>query len=164
MNGAPTSRPRVVVVAEYYPSIRDPVLGIWAHRQALAARAAGAEQHVIVLHRIVPPRAALRAGPAAAARALAARAREPRSQIRDGLSVTYVPYVSPPRDRSYAGWGAWAAPALALALRRLHRSFPYELIHAHNAVPAADAVRRARLRAPLVVSVHGADVFYTART
>ena len=36
------------------------------------------------------------------------------------------------------------------------------MVHAHNAVPAADALLRARERAPLVVSVHGADVFYTA--
>ncbi len=91
-----------------------------------------------------------------------ALAREPRRQTRDGLTITYVPYVSPPRERSYPAWGAWAAPALALALRRLARSFPFELIHAHNAVPAADAVRRARLRQPLVVSVHGGDVLYTA--
>ena len=49
-----------------------------------------------------------------------------------------------------------------MALRRLRRSFPYELIHAHNAVPAGDAVRRAGPRTPLVVSEHGADVLYTA--
>jgi len=162
VNGARRRRPRVAIVTEYYPSIRDPVLGIWAHRQAQAARDAGAEQHVIVLHRLVPPRAALRAGPATTARELAARLREPRSQLREGLGITYVPFLSPPRDRAYASWGAWAAPPLALALRMLQRSFDFELIHAHNAVPAADAVRRARLRAPLVVSVHGGDVFYTA--
>jgi glycosyltransferase involved in cell wall biosynthesis len=77
--------------------------------------------------------------------------------------VTYVPYVSPPRQRSYPRWGAWAAPALAIALRRLARAFPFELVHAHNAVPAGDAVRRARVRVPFVVSVHGGDVLYTAR-
>ena len=63
---------------------------------------------------------------------------------------------------SYPAWGAWAAPALGLALRRLRRSFDFELIHAHNAVPAGDAVRRARSKVPLVVSVHGGDVLYTA--
>ncbi len=157
------SGPRVAVVAEFYPSLRDPVLGVWAHRQALAARDAGAELEVLVLHRLVPPRASLAAGPGGARRALAARLREPRRQVRDGLAVTYVPFVSPSRDRSYAAWGAWAAPSLALALRRLARSFPFELVHAHNAVPAADAVRRARLRVPMVVSVHGGDVLYTAR-
>ena len=158
---------KVVVVAEFYPSRRDPVLGIWAHRQAMAARDAGAEMHVLVLHRLVPPRASLAAGPAAAGDSLASLVREPRRQVRDGLAVTYVPYLSPPRRRSYATWGSWAAPALALALRGLRRRFAFELIHAHNAVPAGDAARRAArlttLDAPLVISVHGGDVFYTAR-
>jgi teichuronic acid biosynthesis glycosyltransferase TuaC len=157
---------KVLVVAEFYPSSRDPVMGIWAHRQALAARDAGAEVRVLVLHRIVPPRAAFSAGPGAAASALAGLAREPRAQVRDGLQIGYVPYVSPDRQRSYAAWGKWAAPSLGIAMTRLHRSFPFELVHAHNAVPAGDAVRRIRasraVRAPLVVSVHGGDVLYTA--
>ena len=51
---------RVCVVAEYYPRRRDPVLGVWAHRQALAARDAGAEVHVLALERPVPSAAALR--------------------------------------------------------------------------------------------------------
>jgi teichuronic acid biosynthesis glycosyltransferase TuaC len=49
-----------------------------------------------------------------------------------------------------------------VALRRLRRRVGFELVHAHNAVPAGDAVRRARLDVPLVVSVHGGDVLYTA--
>ncbi len=57
---APTSAlVKVAVVAEFYPRRGDPVLGVWAHRQALAAQAAGAEVHVLVLHRLVPPRASL---------------------------------------------------------------------------------------------------------
>jgi teichuronic acid biosynthesis glycosyltransferase TuaC len=159
--------PRVVVVAEFYPSRYDPVMGIWAHRQALAARDAGAEVRVLVLHRLIPPRASLAAGPARGAAELARRLREPRKQTLDGLGVAYVPYVSPPRGRSYPTWGAWAAPGLRLALRRLQSSFPFDLVHAHNAVPAGDAVRRARahlplIDVPLVVSVHGGDVLYTA--
>jgi glycosyltransferase involved in cell wall biosynthesis len=156
----------VLVIAEFYPSRRDPVLGVWAHRQALAAREAGAEVRVIVLHRLVPPRAALAAGPRAAASALVGLAREPRAQVLDGLRVSYVPYVSPDRQRTYARWGAWAGPSLGIAMARLHRSFSFDLVHAHNAVPAGDAVRRVRalhaVRAPLVVSVHGGDVLYTA--
>jgi len=154
---------KVAVVAELYPRRSDPVLGVWAHRQALAAQAAGAEVHVLVLHRLVPPRASLAAGPTGPGQELAKLAREPRRQLRDGLPVTYVPYVSPPRPRSYASWGAWAAPSLSLALRRLRRRDRFDLIHAHNAVPAADAVRRAGLHVPLVISVHGGDVLYTAR-
>jgi teichuronic acid biosynthesis glycosyltransferase TuaC len=154
--------PKVLVVAEFYPSRRDPVLGVWAHRQALAAREAGAEVQVLALHRLVPPRASLAAGPASAASALMDLLREERRQIRDGLPIAYLPYVSPPRERSYPNWGAWAAPTVAYGLRRLRRSFPFELIHAHNAVPAGDSVRLARPSVPFIVSVHGGDVLYTA--
>jgi teichuronic acid biosynthesis glycosyltransferase TuaC len=153
---------KVAVVAEFYPRRGDPVLGVWAHRQALAARDAGAEVRILVLHRLVPPRASFAAGAGGVASTLARLVREPRKQLHDGLEVSYIPYVSPPRSGSYASWGAWAAPSLGLALRRLHRSFGFELIHAHNAVPAGDAVRRIQLDAPLIISVHGGDVLYTA--
>ena len=158
---------RVLVLAEFYPSRRDPVLGIWAHRQTPAAVDAGADVRVLVLHRLVPPRAALADGPAAVRSALSALLSEPREQVRDGIAVGYVPYVSPPRERAYARWGAWAAPALANALRRVRRGFAYEVVHAHNAVPSGDAWRRVAAllpayRAPLVTSVHGGDVLYTA--
>jgi teichuronic acid biosynthesis glycosyltransferase TuaC len=148
---------KVAVVAEFYPSDRDPVLGMWSHKQAVAARDAGAEVEVLVLHRLVPPQASLRTK--TWRREMRDRLREPRRQERDGIAITYLPYISPPRSRSYARWGAWAAPSLALALRRVGK---VDLIHAHNAVPAADAVRRTRTRTPLVVSVHGGDVLFTA--
>ena len=47
-----------------------------------------------------------------------------------------------------------AAPGAA----RLRREFAFDLIHAHYAVPAGDAARRACPEVPLVVSVHGGDV------
>jgi glycosyltransferase involved in cell wall biosynthesis len=153
---------KVAVVSEFYPRRADPVLGVWAHRQALAARDAGAEVRVLVLHRLVPPRSALAGGPVRAAHSLSELLGQRHHETREGLQVTYVRYLSPSRSRSYQAWGAWAAPALGLALRRLRRSFAFDLIHAHNAVPAADAVRRARIGVPLAISVHGGDVLYIA--
>jgi len=150
---------RVAVVAEYYPRAHDPVLGVWAHRQALAARDAGADVRVLVLHRPLPPRAALR-DPRPAT--LLAPLRQPLRTELDGLPVAYVPFLAPPRPRSYASWGAWAAPTLALALRRLRARWPFDLVHAHYAAPAGDAVRRAHTGLPLVVSVHGGDVLSLA--
>ncbi|MBI5105975.1 MAG: glycosyltransferase, partial [Solirubrobacterales bacterium] len=149
---------RVVVVAEFYPRAADPVLGVWAHRQALAARDAGADVRVVVLHRVVAPQS--RARDLRAWREVAA---QPARAELDGLDVRYVRFVSPPRGRHYARWGAYAAPPLALALRRLRRARPYDLVHAHYAAPAADAVLRARAGAPLVISEHGGDVFHTAK-
>ncbi|HWX73818.1 MAG TPA: glycosyltransferase [Solirubrobacteraceae bacterium] len=162
---------KVAVVSEFYPRRGDPVLGVWAHRQALAARDAGAQVRVLVLHRVVPPRASFARDPAHSGgpmRALGNLASQPRKQTLDGLDVTYVRYVSPARSRSYHAWGAWAAPALGMALRRMRGSFEFELLHAHNALPAGDAARRVLtnrsgvLRVPLVVSVHGGDVLYSA--
>jgi teichuronic acid biosynthesis glycosyltransferase TuaC len=150
---------RVLVVAEYYPRAADPVLGIWAHRQTLAARDAGAEVHVIVLHRPLPSLAAARAGDA---RAAVAAYRQPRAASLGGVPITYVRYLSPPRPWSYASWGAWAAPALGRALASVRASFPFDLVHAHNAVPAADAVRRVAAATPLVLSVHGGDLYGVA--
>ena len=150
---------KVAIVSEFYPRAHDPVLGVWAHRQALAARDAGADVRVLVLHRPVPPRSTrLRDAPGA----LRTLASQPRHVALDGLDVRYVPFLAPPRSRTYGSWGAWAAPMLAGALRRLRAEFPYDLVHAHNAVPAADAALRAHLSAPLVVSVHGGDLYFTA--
>jgi teichuronic acid biosynthesis glycosyltransferase TuaC len=150
---------KVAVVSEFYPLAHDPVLGVWAHRQALAARDAGADVRVIVLHRPMPPRATR---PRDAPRAIAALLAQPRKAVLDGLEVRYVPFLAPPRPGSYGSWGAWAAPTLAVALRRLRARFPFDLVHAHNAVPAGDATLRAGIGAPLVVSVHGGDVYFTA--
>jgi teichuronic acid biosynthesis glycosyltransferase TuaC len=150
---------RVAVVAEYYPRAEDPVLGVWAHRQALAARDAGADVRVLVRHRPLPPRSALRERRAGA---LLAPLRQPLRADLDGIDVRYVPFVAPPRWRSYGSWGAWAAPPLALALRALRARWPYDLVHAHYAAPAGDAARRSRPGAPLVVSVHGGDVLSVA--
>ncbi|MDO9353744.1 MAG: glycosyltransferase family 4 protein [Solirubrobacteraceae bacterium] len=153
---------KVAVVAEFYPRAHDPVLGVWSHRQALAAREAGAEVEVLVLHRPIPSAASLKAGPRAALRELRTLRSQPRQTHRDGIPITYVPFYAPARTGSYGDWGKHAARPLGRALRKLHKRFPFELIHAHNAVPAADAIRRANVAGPLVTSVHGGDVFHTA--
>jgi len=153
---------KVAVVAEFYPRAADPVLGLWAHRQAIAARDAGADVRVLVLYRPLPSLAAARGGAGAAARATARALAQPPHATLDGIEISYVPFLAPPRPATYGSWGRWAAPPLAVALRALRRRFAFDLIHAHNAVPAGEAVRRAGLRAPFVVSVHGGDVFHTA--
>jgi len=149
----------VCVVAEYYPRRRDPVLGVWAHDQALAARAAGANIRVLALERPVPPLAALRS-PRSALRAIRAVASQPRRENRDGLEIEYVRFLAPPRARSYAHWDRWARRPLERALARLDREWPIDLVHAHYALPSAAAARRWATAhgKPLVVSVHGGDV------
>ena len=149
----------VCVVAEYYPRRRDPVVGVWAHEQALATRAAGADLRVLALERPLPPARALRT-PRSAARALRAIASQPAHEQRDGVEIDYVRFLAPPRDHSYARWDRWARRPVERALTRLDARWPIDLVHAHYALPAGGAARgwAAAHRKPLVVSVHGGDV------
>ena len=153
---------KVAIVAEYYPRAADPTLGIWAHHQARAARDAGAEVRVIVLHRPVPPLASVR-GLRPARRATRSRrpARDVTAVDRDARrDLGPVPALSVPAAwplRMPAG-GRGPHPCSAERCAGCARAFPFDLIHAHYAVPAGDAVRRAAPHVPLVVSVHGGDV------
>jgi glycosyltransferase involved in cell wall biosynthesis len=157
---------RVAVVAEYYPRSSDPALGVWAHRQALAVRAQGVDVQVLALHRPIPPLSTVRAGPAAMRRWLRDSRGVPASADLDGIRVRYVRFLSPPRPLTYETWGRWAAPPLGRALDELHARWPFDLVHAHYAVPAGDAVVRwmdRRGPLPLAVSVHGGDLSFEAR-
>jgi teichuronic acid biosynthesis glycosyltransferase TuaC len=149
----------VCVVAEYYPRRRDPVLGVWAHRQARAARAAGADVRVLALERPVPPASALGSA-RRLTRELAGAVTQPRRDTLDGLEVEYVRFVSPPRERSYTTWDRWARGPLNKALARLHAEWPLDVVHAHYALPAAGAALSftESERLPLAVSIHGGDV------
>jgi glycosyltransferase involved in cell wall biosynthesis len=150
---------RACVVAEYYPRRRDPVLGVWAHRQALAARDAGAEVRVLALERPVPPASALRSVPRLG-RALAGAVMQPGHDTLDGVEVDYVRFVSPPREMSYASWDRWARGPLGKALTRLNDEWPFDLVHAHYALPSAGAALgfTEEHELPLAISVHGGDV------
>ena len=151
---------RVAIVAEYYPRRRDPVLGVWAHLQAVAARDAGAEVRVLALERPLPSLAALRGGPARLGTELREFMAQPQHEERDGIDVQIVRFVAPPRERGYAGWYRWGRRPLELALTALHHEWPIEVVHAHYAVPWAAAVRpwTHDHRVPLAVSVHGGDL------
>jgi glycosyltransferase involved in cell wall biosynthesis len=142
------------------------VLGIWAHRQAVAARDAGAEVRVLALRRPIPPLAVARGlvsvPPATAplSRWIEGARISLRPIVLDGLPITPVPFVSPPRPISYGGWGYWMAPPLARALDRLWASWRFDVLHAHCLAPAGHAAARwVRGRGPaFVVSTHGPDI------
>ena len=161
---------RVAIVAEWYPSPSDPVHGIWAHRQALAARDAGAEVKVVAMRRPVPPLASLRAlaqsPPDTEPLRRWARGVKPSMEpwTLDGIEVRSVPFVSPPRPRSYGSWGHWMAPPLGFALGHMRNHWPFDLLHAHCIVPPGYAAARWRHggegRPPLVVSAHGPDMIH----
>ena len=72
-------------------------------------------------------------------------------------------------DQDLRGLAYALAPAFALAearqVARLHRSRLYDIIHAHWVIPngAVAALVAARVRRPLIISLHGSDVFFAQR-
>jgi glycosyltransferase involved in cell wall biosynthesis len=129
-------------------------------------RAQGVDVRVLALHRPVPPLGVLRGGPAAVHAWMRGARAVPRETVLDGIPVRYVRFVSPPRPLAYETWGRWAAPSLRRALDELRHEWRFDLVHAHYAVPAGDAVVRwmdRRGRLPLIVSVHGGDLSFEAR-
>lgn len=151
---------RVAVLAEWYPSPVDPVLGVWAHRQAVAARDAGAEVRIIVARRPIPPRSVFRAGPVAVARWLRGVRALMASFDLDGIRISAAPFVSPPRPLSYGVWGYWMAPSVAHALDELYAQWPFDVVHAHCITPPGFAAARwvQKRNVALAVSTHGPDV------
>jgi glycosyltransferase involved in cell wall biosynthesis len=137
------------------------VSGVWAHRQALAAREAGADVRVLVLDRPLPSAAAVReagrGSPKRLAAELRAAAARPRTEVLDGIEVEYVRFLSPPRETSYGRWHRFARRPLAAALSH---GRPFDVVHAHYAHLAGAAALEwtGPRRTPLVVSVHGGDV------
>jgi glycosyltransferase involved in cell wall biosynthesis len=114
---------------------------------------------VLVLERPVPPAAALRR-PWRLPGAVAGIARQPARDELDGIDVRYVRFLAGDRSKTYATWHERAAEPLGAALASLHDEWPFELVHAHYALPAGGAslpfAREHGL--PLVVSIHGGDV------
>jgi len=82
-----------------------------------------------------------------------------------GLKVFYPRYTSPPKQIAHGLWGFFAYPFLAGLLQRLHREYHFDLIHAHYASPCGVIALLARhwMKVPVVLSIHGADVTYTAK-
>jgi teichuronic acid biosynthesis glycosyltransferase TuaC len=160
---------RVAVVAEWYPSPGDPVLGIWAHRQAVAARDAGAEVRILALRRPIPPLSVARQlfhiPPATAplSRWIEGARTSLRPVTLDGLEIIPVPFVAPPRPISYGSWGYWMAPTLGRALDRLYEEWPFDVLHAHCLAPAGHGAARWVRRPAFVVSAHGPDMINVPR-
>ena len=163
-------RLRVLTISDLFPSPPRPVFGVFVERLVHHLRN-DCEQTVVVPYRVFPPAAIFRSllRPGEAVRMFRVWTDEishtPQLTNWEGIEVVYPRYSSPPRPVFHGTWGFFAYAALRARLKDLHRRNGFELIHAHVASPSGVvALLTARwMRVPVVVSVHGADVTYTAR-
>ena len=142
---------RVLVVSHMYPW-PEAERHLFVHQQVLALKALGVESHVLsptpwaprVLWRSERQRR---------------RGRKPREAVLDGVTAEYPRVLQPPRRLFFDRLGDLAYHTV----RRLPsaRSAGYDLVHAHQALPDGALAQRlaADLGVPLVITVHGADVY-----
>lgn len=77
----------------------------------------------------------------------------------------WVRHLQLPGGAAFGSWGLLLYVRVAREVRRLHRSHPIDLIHAHTALPCGQpaALLARELQLPFVVTVHGVDAFSTGR-
>jgi teichuronic acid biosynthesis glycosyltransferase TuaC len=142
---------RVLVVSHLYPWPGGQ-RHLFVHQQVLALGELGVESHVLSPTPWVP-RWLWRS------ERYRRRGRKPREAVLDGVVVEYPRVLQPPRRLFFDCLGD-------LAYRSVRRLPPppsggYDLIHAHQALPDGALAQRlaADLGIPVVVTVHGADVY-----
>ena len=131
-----------------YPSSVDPVGFIFHQTQARAVADAGVDVSVVAPAPWVPPGLARRSPRWAAYRGM------PRREPDGAISVERPRYLTTPRETRFG----LAHLTQAFACRQAKKP---DIIHAHFAYPcgAAALLLKRRLDVPLVVSVHGDDVY-----
>lgn len=158
----------VLTISSLFPDRANPARGIFVERQV--THLLPYCDHVVVCPvRVFPPlrlwKALLRP------KRFSAEWRQWRANLQhiptadtvNGIDVYYPRYTSPPRQGFQGQWGYYAYPFVRRLLKELAAQHHFDLIHAHYASPCGViALLAARwLQLPVVLSIHGADVYYT---
>jgi len=133
---------RVLTLTPFYPTASDDAAGCFTAEPLPALQKLGVRSHVIAVEAFY-------------------RAGEKPNPFSPPAS--WVRYPCLPGGIGLASAGALLHASLVSKVRRIHESEPFDLIHAHAALPcghAASLLSR-ELSIPLVVTVHGLDAYFT---
>lgn len=148
---------KVLVISHMYPSSANEVAGIFVHEQVKALTANGVKVRVIspVPWTPFPINCMTRKWRA-------------YSQIVDrclweGVEVYHPRYLAFPRAWFFASSGKRMYCGILRLVESIYRDFPFDLIHAHVALPDgyAGALIAREWGLPLVVTIHGQDLQHT---
>lgn len=141
---------KILMLSHMYPSPVNPTAGIFVHEQVQALQRRGHDVRVVSPKGWAPPLLPR----------WEAYRRVPGSDEIEGVKVLYPRKLTLPGARL----GPWNSDAMLWSIRRplarVHRRWPFDVIHAHMVVPdgwAAAAVG-AELNVPVVATGHRADV------
>lgn len=144
----------ILVISSYYPSLTNPISGIFVHKQVQELVKNGCQVRVIAPVPLAPSPLPLLSKKWRGYQAT------PRSDLLEGVQVTYPRYLSLPRNWFFGRSGEWMYAAIKNLVGDLAREFPLDLIHAHAALPAGYAAMRiaAKAEIPYLVTIHGSDL------
>jgi teichuronic acid biosynthesis glycosyltransferase TuaC len=148
---------KILVISHMYPSIVNELAGIFVHQQVKELVNQGCEVKVVSPVPWSPfPINCLSEN-------WKLYARVPNNDKKDGIEIHYPKFFILPKHLSFSTSGFWMYLGLRQLLKKIHQEFPFELIHAHVALPDGYAAMLARgyYRVPLVVTIHGQDLSYT---
>jgi teichuronic acid biosynthesis glycosyltransferase TuaC len=145
---------RILIVSHLYPSAVDETAGTFVHQQVLALRARGHDVRVIAPLPWAPP---------GVPRYAAHRSVPTCTRVED-VPVLHPRMIALPGARLGPGIVHTTLRAIAGHVRRTHRDWPFDLLHAHMLVPDGWAAASAghSVGVPVVGTAHGsADVLTT---
>ncbi|NLP44701.1 MAG: glycosyltransferase family 4 protein [Peptococcaceae bacterium] len=144
---------KVLVISHMYPSRQNPTYGIFVHEQVKALAEQGCELKVLAPVPWAPwPLTALK-------KKWQNYAAIPAKDVLDGIEVYYPRYPVLPRSFLLAEAGYLMFRGMRQLVKGLHAEFPFDLIHAHVALPDGQAANCLKeiYRVPVVVTIHGQD-------
>jgi len=133
-------RMRVLTLTPFYPSASDDAWGCFVAEPLDALKKFEVESYVIAVEPFYRARSTL-----------------------NGRPAQWVRYAAIPGGLGLASSGMFLYRRLLTIVDGLHSSRPFDLIHAHAALPcgrAASLLSRT-LRVPFVITIHGLDVVFT---
>jgi len=140
-----------------YPNKANPLNGIFIHEQVCALKQTGCDIKVVAPLPFVPP------GLGLISDKWKGYKQSPKQEIMDGIEVCRPSYFVVPGNHlmEYSGWTYYIG--VKNAVERIYRTWPFDIIHAHVALPDGYAAVLANriYKKPLVLSIHGQDMHYT---
>jgi teichuronic acid biosynthesis glycosyltransferase TuaC len=158
---------RVLFITDLWPTVARPGAAPFVSIPVLRLMQRGHSVSVLLLRRIFPPARVVSS--ALRPRRLLAETRHWLDQeamappLHEEL-VRVARYSSPPRPWFHHTWGRWAEMTASRQIAGHWTSFQPQVIHAHFASPSGWLAMSlsSRFETPYVVSVHGADINFTA--
>lgn len=144
---------KILVISHMYPSTQNPTYGIFVHEQVKALVAGGCEVKVISPVPYAPwPLPVLK-------KKWQAYASIPAKDRVDGIEVFYPRYPEFPRSYLLEHSGALMYLGLRNLVKTIDKEFPFDLIHAHVALPDGHAAYclKKGFPVPTVATIHGQD-------